>query len=240
MQSFNRDIKVYDEPHTPNQLEKLKNDRKINKGKLLNTNHFYSYFLQMKTISELKINSVLEVGPGESFIKSYMMSLGYKYHTMDIIEDYQPDILSSLVDFDETDFLNKYEVVCAFQVLEHIAYDRFDECLKKMINSSSKYVFISLPYSCMGFSANLTFMKGQNKFKKFNFKLFLPTFKRNRQYRDEYKKEYPWAVHYWEIGRKGYSLSKIRKNIEKLGVKIISEFHSENPYHYFFLIEKNK
>lgn len=47
--------------------------------------------------------------------------------------------------------------------------------------------------------------------------------------------------HYWEIGKAGYPLSKITKDIEKAGFKIIKTYRIfENPYHRFFVLKKEK
>jgi len=45
--------------------------------------------------------------------------------------------------------------------------------------------------------------------------------------------------HYWEIGKKGYSLSKITNNIQKAGFKIKETYRVfENPYNSFFILKK--
>ncbi len=46
--------------------------------------------------------------------------------------------------------------------------------------------------------------------------------------------------HYWEIGRKGYPIKKIRKDLSKF-FKIKKEFRAlPNPVHYFFVLEKKE
>ena len=45
--------------------------------------------------------------------------------------------------------------------------------------------------------------------------------------------------HFWEIGKKGYSLSKTERTIEKAGFKIEKCYYpKENPRHQFFLLKK--
>ena len=45
--------------------------------------------------------------------------------------------------------------------------------------------------------------------------------------------------HYWEIGKAGYPLNKIIKDIQKTGFKIEKTYRIfENPYHRFFILKK--
>jgi len=47
--------------------------------------------------------------------------------------------------------------------------------------------------------------------------------------------------HYWEIGKVGYPLSKITKDIERAGFNITKTYRIfENPYHRFFILRKEK
>ena len=45
--------------------------------------------------------------------------------------------------------------------------------------------------------------------------------------------------HYWEIGKAGYPLSKIIKDIQRAGFKIEKTYSVfENPYHRVFILKK--
>ena len=105
---------------------------------------------------------------------------------------------------------------------------------------SKKNVVISLPYSCQGYKRTYNKWKGQNNqiFEK-EENHFEATNLPNRKYRKEYMKEFPWAVHYWEIGRQGFPLSKILSDIESTNLTILKKSHSPNPYHYFIIMYKN-
>src|SRR5690606_40507140 len=52
--------------------------------KFLTAAHHDSYFLQMSTIHSLKVDSALEIGPGENAAGKYLKTLGLKYDTLDI------------------------------------------------------------------------------------------------------------------------------------------------------------
>ena len=192
---------------------------------------FFSYFIQMKKIRELNPKTVLEIGPGEGFIQQYMKQLGIAYDTMDIISESNPTYLSKLEDFDANNAM-LYDVVCSFQMLEHSDYKFFKSNLMKMKELSKKYVFISLPYSCYKFSFGINIQLGQDR--RISRKVNKP----NRKYRKQYVDEFPWAVHYFEIGRKGFSKKKIFRDMKDAGLNILDTFHSENAFHYFILAEK--
>lgn len=239
MNTYDRKIKCLDEPHPPELLEKLSLEGVLNKGKFLTDAHRDSYFQQMLHIRRLGVESVFEIGPGEGVIASYMRSLGIQYDTMDIVNTSYPTIVSRLEDFDPSGHLARWDLVCAFQMLEHSPYEKFTSNLIKMRSLSKRYVFISLPFLCAGFSLSVNIALGQSLRLKRKFELYFPLLQRNREYRKEYKEEFPWAVHYWEIGRRGFPLSRIRRDIRNAGLSIAHEFRSENPYHYFILAEKS-
>lgn len=235
---YDRTIKKYSEPRTPEQIDYAIKNKLLYKGKFLWDNHFHSYYLQMKTIRDLKLNSVLEIGPGENITGTYLKSLGIDYKTMDIVEVPKPDISSSLEDCNPQDFAEAFDMVCAFQVLEHSPYENFKQNLIKMADMSKKYVFISIPYSGFGFKIFLNIHLNQNIRPTRAIKIFFPSFKKNRKYRPEFIKEFPWAVHYWEIGRKGFPLRRIKRDVEAAGLTIKKTFQSNNLFHYYILAEK--
>jgi hypothetical protein len=229
---------MFDEPFPPQYLEKVSKNGTLHKGKFLTFNHHYSHYMQMFTIKNLGVESVLEIGPGENFTVNYMRNLGMQYDTMDIIEESNPTISGKLEDLDESQFKCTYDLVCAFQMLEHSPYDYFVPNINKMATIAKKYVFISLPYSCWGAKLSINLIFGQSKKGVSSLSLYFPLNKKNRKYRKEFKEEFPWAVHYWEIGRKGFPLRRIKSDIESVGLRIIKSFHSEFAYHYFILAEK--
>lgn len=237
--TYNRKIKMFDESHSPEVLESLLKSGEINKGKFLTSAHKDSYLLQMTIINSLNCKKVLEIGPGEQFVARNLRELGYIYHTLDILESHNPTFISSLMDFDEGDYLNEYDIVCAFQVLEHMPYEDFNKCLMKMTKIAKRYIVISVPFSCKGYRKTHTEYYGQNNSNVLvDEEHFEPTNLPNRKYRKEYMLEFPWAVHYWEIGRQGFPLERIQGDIESCGLKILRQFHARNPFHYFMVMER--
>jgi hypothetical protein len=197
-------------------------------GKFLHPNFSQSYMLQMRTIHSLKCKSVLEIGAGEGFTRRNLKTLGYKYHICDVIDTFEPDYRCSLEDLKVTE---DYEIVCAFQMLEHIPYEDFLRGLKKMSSIASKYVVISVPYNCKGTTVIKKRWSGQFQLVE-NTKV------------DRYKSlnlpdrtDGPKGGHYWEIGRGGKTVEGVTQDIQRQELRVLKQFHSLVPYHYFFVME---
>ena len=237
--SYNRSIKMYDEPHAPIALDQMTSAKTINKGKFLSPAHSESYLLQMQTIKALKgVETILEVGPGEGYAARNLRDVGYGYDTLDFEDAHQPTIKADFRSLDPNSIDKRYDLTCAFQVLEHFPYGDFTRLLKTLCVLSTNYVFISLPFSCKGFSLKLNLQNGQQRRRIKQFDFYVPTNLPNRRYREEYMREFPWAVHFWEIGRKGYPLKKVVRDIESCGLDVERRFHSPNSFHYFILCRK--
>lgn len=237
--TYDRSIRMNDEGYPPEVLEKKLAKGDLHKGTFLNERFHFSHYLQMKILHDLKADPVLEIGPGEGVAAMYMATLGIQYHTMDSYEGCNPTILQSIADLDPAFYAGQYEAVCSFQCLEHMPYDLFAANVKKMAIMSRRYVLISLPFHCAGIKASISLAFGQMKRWERHISFYLPLNRENRKYRKEYMEEFPWAVHYWEIGRKGFPLAAVTRKIESAGLTILRRFHSDNPYHYFFVAEKH-
>jgi SAM-dependent methyltransferase len=183
-----------------------------------------SYWHQIDLILDLKPESVLEIGAGDKTTASYIKSnTGVEYKIMDIAADLNPDFIGSAEKIDLAD--NSYDIVCAFQVLEHLPYDSFEKSLREMGRVAKNFVVISLPHWGRHFSIEIRLpffkkIRWQGK-----FALFIPEHKFDGQ-------------HYWEIGKKGYPLERIKKSIQIAGLEIVKDYISfESPYHHFFILK---
>ena len=199
--SYDRSIKIFDEPHAPVALDQMASGKTINKGKFLSPAHADSYLLQMQTIKSLSgVKTILEVGPGEGYAARNLRDVGYRYDTLDFEDAHQPTIKADFRSLDPDTIGQRYDLTCAFQVLEHFPYEDFTRHLGTLSALSKNYVFISLPFSCKGFSLKLNLQSGQQKRYIRQFDFYVPSNLPNRRYREEYMQEFPWAVHFWEIG----------------------------------------
>jgi Methyltransferase domain len=184
-----------------------------------------SYWYQTKEIaSRDDIKTVLDVGPGQPFLRSIlgMHRPDIDYKSLDIADDLAPDIKGSVTAIPLGD--SSRDVVCAFQVLEHIEFKDFETALQEMKRVSSKYVFISLPH----FGGSIEFQLRIPPCKRVRLALRIPrpiTHVFNGQ-------------HHWEIGKKGYSPKYIRSIMEKHFAIIDEYVPFENQYHRFFIMKK--
>ncbi|MDE1925200.1 MAG: class I SAM-dependent methyltransferase [Patescibacteria group bacterium] len=180
-----------------------------------------SFYYQLREIFAAHPASLLEVGPGMGIIRDVTRHAGVAYTSVDIAEDLHPDVVAPVTNLPFPD--KAFDVVCAFEVLEHMPFSEFEPALAELARIARRAVLISLPH----FGPSL----------RLEFKIpFLP------RVRVAYKIPYPRrhtfnGQHYWEIGKRGYPVSKIRDSMRKQFL-ITKEFIPfENQYHHFFILE---
>ncbi len=182
-----------------------------------------SYFHQISESLSLDPKSILETGTGDGVYKDYVINnTSIDYKNIDIAEDLNPDIIGSVDCMPLKD--NSFDLVVAFEVLEHLEFDKFEKALSELRRVTKKNVIISLPHfgPPIKFLFKIPFLKEI----KIAFKIPVPL---------EHKFN---GQHYWEIGQKEYSAGKIRDIIKK-HFKIKKEFIPfENQYHHFYVLEK--
>lgn len=185
-----------------------------------------SYWHQITEIIKLSPESILEVGVGDGIAGDYLKNkLGISYTGVDVAEDLRPDVVANI---EKLPFADKtYDIACAFEVLEHLPFEKFRKSLIEIRRVSMRYVVISLPHWGRQFSVSLR----------------MPYFKQAR-----WQKKFAWFApkhifcgqHYWEIGKKGYPLPLIIDEIKSAGFKIEKNFLAFNsPYHHFFILKRN-
>jgi len=207
-----------------------KMEKQVNKSiyefkKYCDLDRWNSYWHQIDEILKLKPFNVLEIGIGDSVSANYIKNnTQIKYHTLDIDPELNPDIVGNIEHIPVNN--NSYDLVCAFEVLEHLPFERFKASLEELKKTSKKYVIISLPHWGRHFSIDIRFPCIKSLKWKYKLNLFPIKHKFNGQ-------------HYWEIGKKEFPLKKIKKEIKKAGFFIIKDYIVfESPYHHFFILKK--
>lgn len=182
------------------------------------------YFYQIRLLQELGVQSVLEIGPGNGWVTRILKDFGFKVTTVDIDPALHPDVVASLVNLPIKN--NTFEVVLAAEVLEHFPFEAFFDNVKKLSRVSSRYIIISLPdhrKTLLNVSLKLPFIK------QWNILIKIPSL----------QKHIFDGQHYWEIGKKGYSVKRIKKEIVKSGLKIVKRFvPCDAPTNHYFVLEK--
>ena len=120
----------------------------------LEPRRFSSTQIQLTSVTDLgdSIQSILEIGPGSGYFSSILKNLGYDVKTADIKSRTNPDYLG---DFLEVDIPERFDMVAAFEMLQHLPYEDLPAALEKIAALSSRYVFISVPASVHRFGLSV-------------------------------------------------------------------------------------
>lgn len=181
-----------------------------------------SYHYQLREIFSQKPTSVLEIGVGDRVIGNVLKEHGIAYTSADVAEDLSPDVVAEVTALPFAD--KTFDTVCAFEVLEHLPFEKFNQALVELARVSKHSILISLPHYGPSF--------------RFECKIpFLP------RIRFAWKVPHPAkhtfnGQHYWEIGKRGYPVRRIRASLGKIGSLRKEFIPFENQYHHFFIIEK--
>lgn len=190
---------------------------------------FISYHYQIKSILDLKPETVLEVGIGNKIVSNYLHNMGIKVTTCDFDDSLNPDLVSDIREIKAEN--ESFDVSVAFQILEHIPFEDFEKGLSELARVSKKHVVISLPCRHTGFEFVFKMPFIRTIFKRTFLDLMIkipvkfPGFEKSGQ-------------HYWEIDNKKFKLSKIREKLKK-HFNVKDQFSPVlNKYHIFFVLEK--
>lgn len=186
---------------------------------------FVSYHTQLAEIMRTKPSSVLEIGAGDRVVGSYLKNnTDISYTSVDIADDVDADVIAPVTKLPFPD--KSFDVSCAFEVLEHLPFDQFQTALEELVRVARSHVLLSLPH--YGPTLSLSFK--------------IPFLPRVRlAYKIPHHPAHTFnGQHYWEIGKRGYLVSRIRAELEKRG-RIKRDFVPfESPYHHFFTLELGK
>lgn len=186
---------------------------------------FISYYNQYRLIIKQKPKSILEIGVGTNLLSSYLKARNFKVKTCDFDSHLKPDVVADVRDLPFKK--NSFDVVVSFEVLEHLPFKYFKTCLLELKRCSKNKIIISLPYASFNIFGSLKFLPFVAE------KFFLCRINAFSFSKHKFK-----GAHYWEIGKKNYSLRRIRKKIKSAGLKIEEEFSDkQNPSHYFFVLK---
>lgn len=181
-----------------------------------------SYWHQIDEVLKLRPNTVLEIGVGNQTVADCLKKEGLAVKTLDIDASLQPDIVGNVFEMSLED--SSFDVVLCAEILEHLPFEDFSKALAEIVRVSRKYVVLSLPHfgPALKLAFKIPFLSEQKLACKIPY----------------HSKHQSGGPHFWEIGKKGYPLRKIKKVISRY-FKIKKEFVPwENQYHHFFILEK--
>ena len=202
-----------------------------------------SIFMQAQVILHLKeVNTVLEIGSLRGVLTSILRHFNLQVDTCDIESIPFLSLPTFLSDFEHLQVNeSSYDLVCAFQVLEHNNIKKTPLLLRKMSNASKKYVYVSLPFEGIYFYPKIiSNFRGTGMVSRFikkylSFLTQKPLFLSKRYSSNEG----PTFHHQYELGGRDFRLNKLSKVFGEAGLKILwAKPNSLFPYHYHILSEK--
>lgn len=155
--------------------------------KYLCPERFLHYREQFTSIHRLNPVSVLEVGPGPGLLTAMLKQFCADVKSVDFADDVVADIHSDIKSMPLAD--SSYDLVCAFQVLEHLPWEDVKCAISELTRVCRRYVMFSVP--------NNDFMK------KTIFSLQVEFFNKKRNFSITgrcYDGVSNPVEHYWEIG----------------------------------------
>jgi SAM-dependent methyltransferase len=188
---------------------------------------FISYWHQINEIILLEPNSMLEVGIGNGLVTNYLKRRDIDLTTLDIDGRLNPDHVGTVLDMPFAD--KSFEVVVCYELLEHLPYKDVHKALAEIHRVSSKYAVLSLPDSTRAYRLDIQIPKiGELK------RLIpLPRLKAPKHRFD--------GEHYWEIGKTGYPLRKIMREMRSAGFEIKRTYRVfEHSFHRFFVLGRSE
>lgn len=192
-------------------------------GRYVTKQRWASMWHQLDEVMKLRPERVLEVGPGPGVFKAMAGLFGVHVETLDIDQELKPDHVASVFDMPFED--SSFDVVCAFQMLEHLPFDQSLRAFREIARVASRAVVISLPDAATRWPMSIYVPKvGPVAFSVPRPRLYWP------------KHEFD-GEHYWEINKAGYPLKRVVEALAETGsVKLDHTFRvHEFPYHRFFV-----
>jgi hypothetical protein len=159
-------------------------------------NKWMSYWHQITTVLSLKPKNLLEIGTGDGTVSSCLAKEGIDVTTFDFDKKLHPDVVGNVLELSRHFRNHSFDVVLCAEVLEHLPFKYFDDCLSEIAKVAHKWFILTLPH--VGINFNI--IVDLPKFHKKRLKFKMPTYK-NYEFEGQ---------HYWEIGWKKYPLSLIQ------------------------------
>ena len=192
-------------------------------GKYVHKRRWASMWHQLDEVIKLEPKRVLEVGPGPGLFKVVAGAMGINVETLDLDPELEPDHVASVFEMPFDD--GAFDVVCAFQMLEHLPYEQSLGAFREMARVSNTAVVISLPDA----ATRLPVSFYVPKIGTLSFSIPIPR-PRPPVHRLD-------AQHYWEINRVGYHYKHVARTFsERTRFSLDRTFRvPEYPYHRFFV-----
>jgi Methyltransferase domain len=163
------------------------------------------YWQQQKLIDGLLRpgQALLEIGPGNGFTSGYLRDRGFEVTTLDIDPDKHPDIVANVATYE---FPHAFDSILAFEVFEHIPFDKFEQVVRRLAGVARDYVFLSIP---------------RNELVPFRVSLKLGA--RRREHSVEWRRlegRIRETYHFWELDCGDTTLARVERLFASCGFRI--------------------
>jgi predicted SAM-dependent methyltransferase len=191
--------------------------------KYMSKSRWNSVWHQLDEIILANPKNVLEIGPGPGILKSAGAVFGLNIETLDIDPALRPDHVASVTAMPFAP--SSFDVVCAFQMLEHLPFDQSLTAFREMVRVARLRVIISLPDSCPLWRYSIYIPRFGDR----QFSIEKPNYKPRHHEFD--------GQHYWEINKIGFSLDKVIQLLSEFATLLKTYRVREMPYHRFFVFD---
>ena len=193
--------------------------------KYVNSDRLASYTHKVESVTDLLPASVLEIGVGNGITRDIIKKLVGVIKTLDIDPKLKPDFVGSVTAMPFPD--SSHDLVLAAEILEHLPWDDLPKALSEIKRVSKKFAVITLPHA--GYTFSLQFKLPLLKRKSFTWKL--PHFWKEHKFNGQ---------HYWELGKKGFSRTRVTKIMNQAGFNVISDtIYPDDPAHCVFILKND-
>lgn len=188
-----------------------------------NFEKWVNYHWQISNVYKYRLGEVLEVGVGSKVVTSYLRGSRTALTTLDIDPALGPDVAGSVTDLPFA--AGSFDGILCTEVLEHMPFDATRRAIREMHRVARTYAFVTVPHFALSFA--LLVRLPVLHLREFRFRLPYPKpLKPNKQ-------------HFWECGRPGYPLARLRGEFRDAGFRIASEERPPGNYSAaFFVLEK--
>ncbi len=191
----------------------------------LSRDRWMNFWYQLDAVRRSNPASVLEIGVGNRIVSETLKKLDIAVTTVDIDPELNPDVVGSVVSLPFPD--NSFDAVLAAEILEHIPWEEFPKAIAQIRRVSKKHAVITLPHA--GYTFALIWKIPLIPWQRWFYKI--PHFWKKHVFNGE---------HYWETGKRGYSLARVRREIRKAGFTVLdSGRFPDDPAHYRLILEKS-
>lgn len=172
--------------------------------KYLTFGRLKSYIWQLESILKCKGSSILEIGPGPGVTTNLLRTLGYDVQTFDHDKSLGPTYHGDIRDLSKVVRPKSVDIILVAQVLEHLPFKDFSQCLSELAKVARNHVVISLPFLVITVQVSLRW--GRRRIQERSIGIRIPCFWKSHPFDGQ---------HHWEVGKRRYGTRRVREVIKQ-------------------------